>query len=142
MDDNYPQMLERVERLTQEVVDLRSSNQELAAQVAKLQSQLDRVIEVVDRNTVSFRDTIQILDAKSCVHEAVIRDLVGDLEVGLKMLPEGTAYAFKTKRLPNGHLDAGAYFDEWRQRLVSEEYKQADPYEGAVIFGGYQCPSR
>jgi hypothetical protein len=125
-----------VEQLTQQLKESRSKQQELAAQVAKLQSLVEKVVESTDSNTMAFRDVLQMVDAKTCVHEAVISDLVGDLGVGLPVLTDDTVYLFKTKRLPDGRLDADAYFKEWRRRLIQEEAKQADPYEGAVVFGG------
>lgn len=97
----------------------------------KLQSQsanLERLVETLDHNTGAFRDTLQILDAKSCVQEAIVRDLAIDV----RLLPSEQV----AKRTASGALDAEAYFVGWKQQLVREEAKAVDPYAGAVIFGG------
>jgi hypothetical protein len=135
MNEN-PEVANLRAELQAQLAEARGRQQEQAAELEKLRSVLEKVVEAADRNAATFRDTIQILDAKSCVQEAILRDLAGDLGVGLPMLPEGCTYSFATKRLPDGTLNVGHYFDEWKQKLLQEEAAAEDPYAGAVMFGG------
>lgn len=119
-----------------QINDLRGKLQEQARQLAETRSLLQKVVEASDQNATTFRDTIQILDAKSCVQEAIIRDLAADL--CRTFVPSGPdhSYTFQTKYKAVGGLDVAHYFNQWRQKLVEEEAKTEDPYEGAVVFGG------
>jgi hypothetical protein len=117
------QLKETSDRLAEQA----GRSQELAAKVLRLELLLAKAVEAADANTSAFRDIIQIMDAKSCVQEAIIRDLADD---AARFEPTSV------KRTADGQLDVATYFDRWKQKLVEEEAKADDPYEGAVMFGG------
>jgi len=116
--------------LEQQIVELRGRLQELSAEVEKLRILLDQVVAAADSNASAFRDSIQILDAKSCIQEVVLSDMARELAGQMS----GPGRYLKIT--PDGQLNTEFYFDEWRKKLVQEEAISADPYEGAVIFGG------
>ena len=120
LEPQVHQLQSQLKEANDRLNDQAGRSQELAAKVAKLEALLVKAVDAIDSNTAAFRDTIQILDAKTCVHEAVIRDIV-----------KGTV---KTSGI--GQLDADAYFNEWKQQLAATEAEATDPYEGAVMFGG------
>lgn len=127
--DQIEQLQQRVCALITSMKELQEKLQQQAVDLARMGNELDAAIAINDHNTGAFRDTLQVLDARGCVQEAVIRDIAVDLA---RPLLERVAL----HRTADGSLDAESYFAVWKRQVLKEEAAGADPYEGATIFGG------
>ena len=91
----------------------------MAAELKQALGLLEKLTETADKNTAAFRDVMCIMDAKTYVLEAIVRDVV-----------KGTVH-----KDVNG-VDAAHYFEAWKRQLVEDEAAKVSPYGDAVVFGG------